>query len=57
MNLGNSEDENGLKIFKFHAGQLFLKNDQEQRIIVISLDQGEEAAEIKQEILWSYEGF
>jgi len=46
-----------LKIFKFHAGQLFLKNDQEQRIIVISLDQGEEAAEINQEILWSYEGF
>jgi hypothetical protein len=39
---------NDMKIFKFHAGQLFLKNDQEQKIVVISLD--------KQEILWSYEG-
>ena len=38
-----------MKIFKFHAGQLFLKNDLEQKIIVKSLD--------KQEILWSYEVF
>ena len=48
MNLGNSEDEGGMKIFKFHAGQLFLKNDQEQRIIVLSLDQGEEGVDTKQ---------
>jgi hypothetical protein len=29
ITLGNSEDESGMKIFKFHAGQLFLKNPQE----------------------------
>jgi hypothetical protein len=43
-----------MKIFKFHAGKLFLENDQEQRIIVISLDQGEEGVETKHEVLWSY---
>jgi hypothetical protein len=42
-----------MKIFKFHAGQLFLK-DQEERIIVISLDQGQEGVETKQNVLWSY---
>lgn len=27
ISLGASEEENGMKIFKFHAGQLYLKNE------------------------------
>lgn len=50
INLSSNEEESGLHIFKIHAGQLYLKN-QEKHIYVISLD-----PEGGYKTVWKYDG-
>ena len=44
-----------MRIFKYHAGHLFLRNDKEKRIIVLALRAQASAASSPYDIVWQYE--